>query len=427
MLLRNLSAASRRAWPRSLGSTRPTQTAGRLAGRRVLFHTTLAVAALVALTVLSAATFGAQPAVAATTLAQTQAELKAAKAELSARQRELDKLAERYGAAQHDFARTGDRLTEVKAEADRAAADLDTMRARLSDRLRGIYMDGGAGGLAVLGVFFEGDSLSGIFNRLDMLSRVLTGDEDVFAQVETQLAKLDALQADLTSTQNLQAQQLAEIEQANEAAMKALEDSKDEYNSLRERVRRLEEEARKQEEAKRLAAERARTQAAALSASRSSSSSGSSGSSNSSGSSSGRAVSGSGWVFPVQGPNSFINDWGFSRSGGRTHKGTDIMTARNTPVVAVVNGVVSRTTPTESGLGGITIWLRGNDGNSYYYAHLTSIASGIRSGTRVSAGQVIGYAGNTGNARGGEVHLHFEIHPGGGSAINPYPTLIANR
>ena len=426
MLLRNLSAAPRRAWPRSPGSTRSTQTVGPLAGLRVLFRTPFAVAALIALTLLSAATFGARPAVAATTLAQTQAELAAAKAELTARQRELDKLAQRYGAAQHDFAQTGDRLAEVKSEADRAATDLDTMRARLSSRLRGIYMDGGAGGLAVLGVFFEGDSLSGIFNRLDMLSRVLTGDEDVFTQVETQLAKLDTLQAELTSTQNLQAQQMAEIEQANEAAMKALEDSKDEYNALRERVRRLEEEARKQEEAKRLAAERARTQAAALSASRSSSS-GSSGSSNSAGSSSGRAVGSSGWVFPVQGPNSFINDWGFSRSGGRTHKGTDIMTARNTPVVAVVNGVVSRTSPTESGLGGITIWLRGNDGNSYYYAHLTSIASGIRSGARVSAGQVIGYAGNTGNARGGEVHLHFEIHPGGGSAINPYPTLIANR
>ena len=407
MLLRNLSAASRRAWPGSSGSTRPTHTAGPVAGVRASFHTALAVLALLAFTALSAATLGAQPAVAATTLAQTQTELAAAKAELSARQRELDKLAQRYGAAQNDFAETADRLAEVQAEAARAATDLDTLRARLSGRLRGIYMNGGAGGLAVLGVFFEGDSLSGIFNRLDMLSRVLTGDEDVFSQVETQLAKLDTLRTELTSTQNLQAEQLTEIEQANEAAMKALEDSKDEYNTLRERVRRLEEEARKQEEARRVAAERARTQAASLSASRSSSSR----SSGSSASSSGRTVGGSGWVFPVQGPNSFINDWGFSRSGGRSHKGTDIMTARNTPVVAVVNGVVSRTTPSESGLGGITIWLRGNDGNSYYYAHLTSIASGIRSGTGVSAGQVIGYAGNTGNARGGEVHLHFEITP----------------
>jgi len=387
--------------------------------------------ALLVVGVVGAATFGAEPAVAATTLTQTQAELAAARAELNARQAQLDKLAERYSAAQHDLAQTQDRIVEVQTEADRAAADLETLRARLDDRLRGIYMDGGAGGLAILGVFFEGDTLSGILNRLDMLSRVLTGDEDIFSQVELQLGTLDSLQKELNSKQDLQTQQLDEIDQANEAAMKALEDSKDEYNALRERVRRLEqeerkkreEEARKKEEAARVAAARAGTKAV----SRSSSGSSSSGSSSSSSPSSGRAVGGSGWVFPVQGPNSFINDWGFARSGGRSHQGTDIMTARNTPAVAVVSGTVKRTSASDRGLGGITIWLTGSDGNSYYYAHLTSMASGIGAGTRVSAGQVIGYAGNSGNARGGEVHLHFEIHPGGGGAINPYPTLIANR
>ena len=198
-------------------------------------------------------------------------------------------------------------------------------------------------------------------------------------------------------------------------------------------MRRLEEEERKRQEAEaaRIAAEKARQEAAAAAVASSrgggSSRSDTGGSSSSKPSGSGSAVATSGWVFPVQGPNSFINDWGFPRSGGRTHKGTDIMTPRNTPVVAVVSGTISKTNPTERGLGGVTIWLRGDDGNSYYYAHLTSIADGIGKGDRVSAGQVIGYAGNTGNARGGETHLHFEIHPGGGSAINPYPTLVANR
>ena len=134
-----------------------------------------------------------------------------------------------------------------------------------------------------------------------------------------------------------------------------------------------------------------------------------------------------GWVFPVQGPNSFVDSFGAPRSGGRTHKGTDIMTARGTPLVAVVKGTIRATSPTDSGLGGITIHLTGDDGNVYYYAHLSSLKSGISKGVRVTAGQVIGYAGNTGNASGGAVHLHFEIRPGGGAAINPYSTLVKYR
>ena len=132
-----------------------------------------------------------------------------------------------------------------------------------------------------------------------------------------------------------------------------------------------------------------------------------------------------GWVFPVQGPNHFSDDFGAPRySGGyHTHKGIDILCARGTPLVAVVNGVISGTTPTDVGLGGITIHLRGDDGNVYYYAHLTSIAKGIARGVRVKAGQVIGFSGNTGDAAGGPVHLHFEIHPGGGPAVDPYLVL----
>jgi murein DD-endopeptidase MepM/ murein hydrolase activator NlpD len=123
------------------------------------------------------------------------------------------------------------------------------------------------------------------------------------------------------------------------------------------------------------------------------------------------------WMCPVQGPHAFTNDWGQPRSGGRRHQGTDILAPRGTPVVANVGGSVS---PHNSGLGGISYYLRGDDGNTYFGTHLDSL-SGVSG--RVAQGTIVGRVGNTGNARGGPTHLHFEIHPGGGGAVNPYPTL----
>lgn len=128
-------------------------------------------------------------------------------------------------------------------------------------------------------------------------------------------------------------------------------------------------------------------------------------------------AAGSGMVCPVAGSHSFADTWGAPRSGGRRHQGVDMMAASGVPLVAVEAGAAYFKT---NRLGGNAIWLTGSSGTKYYYAHLSSWEGSSRS---VSQGEVIGYVGTTGNA--GVAHLHFEVHPGGGAAVNPYPYVRA--
>jgi murein DD-endopeptidase MepM/ murein hydrolase activator NlpD len=126
-------------------------------------------------------------------------------------------------------------------------------------------------------------------------------------------------------------------------------------------------------------------------------------------------ISNASFICPVAGPSAFGDTFGAPRSGGRKHEGVDMMSPYGTPLVAVVGGEAGfRTTS----LGGNSISLAGDDGNRYFYAHLSSWEGSSRS---VAAGEVIGYVGHTGDTTAN--HLHFEIHPGGGAAVNPYPTV----
>lgn len=120
---------------------------------------------------------------------------------------------------------------------------------------------------------------------------------------------------------------------------------------------------------------------------------------------------------PVPGA-SFFNDWGFPRSGGRSHAGNDLFAPRGTPVNAPASGSVSQSSGV---IGGLQFRLTADDGTLYLGSHLDAFGS---SG-RVSAGDVVGYVGDSGNARGSRPHLHFEVHPDGGAAVNPYPAVVA--
>lgn len=131
------------------------------------------------------------------------------------------------------------------------------------------------------------------------------------------------------------------------------------------------------------------------------------------------------YLCPVQGTHTFVDSWGAPRAGGARHVGTDVLAARGTPVVAPIAGTVE---PRHGARGGNAFYLHGDDGNVYYGAHLDRLAPNLataQSPQRVARGAVIGWVGDSGDARGGPTHVHFEVHPGGGGPVDPYFTLRA--
>lgn len=131
-------------------------------------------------------------------------------------------------------------------------------------------------------------------------------------------------------------------------------------------------------------------------------------------------VSPVGKVCPVGGPTTFSNDWHAPRVG-HLHQGNDLFGQYGTPLVAIADGVIFKAGD-DGGLGGSRVWLRDDDGVEYYYAHMARIDVVV--GQRLTRGQQLGLLGNSGNAKTTPPHVHFEMHPGGGAAVNPYGTVI---
>jgi peptidase M23-like protein len=145
-------------------------------------------------------------------------------------------------------------------------------------------------------------------------------------------------------------------------------------------------------------------------------------------------------VFPVIGPAQyFAGDFGAPRPQG-PHQGNDIMSVRRALAVAAEAGEVEF--ETGSSRAGCMLRLRGESGTEYVYIHLNNdrtnandnrggclsgvaFPKGLRTGDTVAAGEPVGYVGDSGDADGNQPHLHFEVHPNGGAAVDPYPTLKA--
>jgi hypothetical protein len=142
-------------------------------------------------------------------------------------------------------------------------------------------------------------------------------------------------------------------------------------------------------------------------------------------------------LFPVAGPTTYSDDFGQPRAGG-VHQGNDLLATKKTPVIAVESGKVEFWTTSAS--AGCMLYLHGDSGTMYEYIHLnndltmkndnrgqcvagTAYAKGLKNGAHVTAGQQVGYVGDSGDANGLHAHLHFEVHPNGGAAVDPYPYL----
>jgi peptidoglycan LD-endopeptidase LytH len=362
--------------------------------------------------------------------------------------------------------------------------ELDELDELVVFRIRETFKHGAA--LDPIAVFLGSDDPVVAFSKAETIQRVVSADqassEDLVA-VRTRVVAADARLAEQRDDYETAVAEQAEVGarlQAEFAALEALEseltaEQRAEVERLeaqrreREERARAEQQRREQQAAEREAAQREASRAARsapssasdtsssdssssssssdgsssdgsssdgsssdTSSSDSSSSSSSSDTSSSDGSSSSSSsdtsssstsppapASGGGKACPLDQPRSFIDSWGYARSGGRAHRGTDIMGPRGIPVRAITSGTwnIQRTGPS----AGLWAILHGDNGDHYWYMHLDSHTVG--SGARVSAGQQVGTNGSTGNATAGAEHVHFEVHPGGGSAINPYPLL----
>lgn len=380
-------------------------------------------------------TAAAAPAAAASgqTLSEARAEataLRASLVDLRARSARSIVLLEQ---AEDQLGQAVTRSVALSRELDEARAAARGTDAQLDRRVAALYRSGGAIGLWT--TLLDARTPYELASRKANVDAVVSAD----ARLRSTAAQGSGRLAELEAQAREGAAERTRLAQAAEAQAAELAGSQQQQQALldgaTERVRVLVEEQRRAaaaEAARRLAAQQAQARAEALAAQQRAVETAlaaglpppSGGGAPSSGSlpfSVGTAYAGPAGVCPVGQAHDFTDTWHAPRSGGRKHQGTDVFAPYGSPAYAVVDGVVDKWS--DSGLGGIALWLRGDNGDRYYYAH--NVANIARVGQRVRAGEQIAYVGTTGNAATTPPHIHFEAHAGGGPATNPYPWLAA--
>jgi murein DD-endopeptidase MepM/ murein hydrolase activator NlpD len=315
--------------------------------------------------------------------ADTASELTAMRDRLASLRGELNEMAARLADAQTRLARTETKIAGVERQIFGVRADMAEVRRALSDRARAAYVSGGAGTVELL---LSSGSFGEFSDRVQYLGQVAQEESDLLIKARVSGEKLRRLEQDLNALRAEQRSTAEALAEQRAALATRFDQVADEVADLE---RRLAQERAAAREAAKLASTVQVFAGGALQA------------------------------CPVGQPRAYSNDFGAPRSGGRTHQGNDIIAPMGTPVYAAQSG---RFEQSYNSLGGISALVYASNGDYTYYAHMSSYA-GVGSGSSVSAGTMIGHVGNTGNASGGVTHLHFEYHPGGGGAANPYPYL----
>jgi murein DD-endopeptidase MepM/ murein hydrolase activator NlpD len=266
---------------------------------------------------------------------------------------------------------------QVELEMRELEAEKTLVEDRAVEAARRLYMSDGSEGLDVL---LSADSFADLANHYETMAQIAELDGKALTDLKRVEEQLLDHKEDLTANTEELTRVRSRLEDESALLQERFEEATAEYEKLKERLA--------------AAASAAAAQAGGV------------------------IISPEGMTCPIAAPNSFIDSWGFPRSGGRSHEGTDMMAASGAPVVAITDGRI-----TFEGYGataGNWLILSGDDGNSYWYMHNRK---NLVSGGRVVAGEQIATVGDTGNAAGGPPHVHFEYHPGGDGPVNPYPLL----
>lgn len=336
-----------------------------------------------------------------------RAEINAISADLEDQTAELDEVIDQ----QFIYEQQITRIRQDIASRDREIA-LAALKAR--DQARSMYVSAGGDFQAAV----SPEAITRLGTKTAYLEAVIDLDLDVANQLELLQGDRANLQRQIEKLVAEQEDLAADMEALAAAIFDQLAAADDRYQTLNDQWQKEEAERRRraeEERRRRAAAAAASTAAASASAASTAAASASTGNASSA------YVDPSGRTCPVAGANTFSDTWGAPRSGGtRRHTGIDMVAATGTPLVAMENGYIW--SPNWHWAGGIGLYVRGDSGDIYYYAHLSRYADGLFDGQRVGVGQVVGYVGQTGNATLPILHLGYQ--PGGGPLTNAYQLLV---